>query len=285
MGVGNEQWGPRYIERYQRFAAAIKAKYPQMLLVAAAGPSPDGREFDYAWKRFTELGADLLDEHYYRKPEWFFANTHRYDQYDRSKPKVFAGEFAAQSVAIASPDNRNDWRCALSEAAFMTGLERNGDVVQMASYAPLFAHVDAWQWTPNLIWFDNLRSYGTPSYYVQKLFSTNAGTAVLPIETSGDERDLYAVASRDDASGDVILKVVNGQPAARPVHVNLTGLGKSSMTVDAQVLSSADPKAENSLDAPRRVAPVAAQPETIGNSFDHALPAASLTVLRMHAGR
>src|SRR5262249_4534482 len=125
VGVGNEQWGPTYFERYTRFASAIKAKYPDIKLVSGAGPFPDGREFDYAWKKLRELNADIVDEHYYRKPEWFLANTHRYDKYDRNGPKVFAGEFAAQSVAIASPDNRNNWQCALSEAAFMTGLERN----------------------------------------------------------------------------------------------------------------------------------------------------------------
>ena len=109
-------------------------------------------------------------------PKWFRDNAGRYDNYPRTGPKVFAGEYAAQSVGIASPDNRNNWECALSEAAFMTGLERNADVVTMSSYAPLFGHVDAWQWTPNLIWFDNLRSYGTPNYYVQKMFSVNRGT-------------------------------------------------------------------------------------------------------------
>ena len=284
IGVGNEQWGPQYIQRYERFAKALKAKYPQVQLIAAAGPNPDGREFDYAWKRLTELGADILDEHYYRKPEWFFANTHRYDQYDRSKPKVFAGEFAAQSVAIASPENRNDWRCALSEAAFMTGLERNGDVVVMSSYAPLFAHVDAWQWTPDLIWYDNLRSYGTPSYYVQKLFSTNAGSTLLPAEVTGDVVGLYTVASRDDSSGDVIIKAVNAQGNAKPLHVSLNGLSKSSATLDTQGLASADLKAENSLDAPTKIAPVAAAAQQISGSFDPELPPFSLTVFRIHPG-
>src|SRR5205085_11811635 len=126
--------------------------------------------------------------------------------YPRTGPKVFAGEYAAQSVGIARPDNRNNWECALAEAAFMTGLERNADVVLMSSYAPLFGHVDAWQWTPNLIWFDNLRSFGTPDYYVQQLFSRNRGDVLLPtkliaapLAENGQPR-LYASASRDRKS-------------------------------------------------------------------------------------
>ena len=146
-------------------------------------------------------------------PGWFLAHSDRYDNYPRTGPKVFSGEYAAQSVGIASPDNRNNWECALAEAAFMTGLDRNADVVRMASYAPLFAHVDAWQWTPDLIWFDNLRSYGTPNYYVQKLFSVNKGTNILPVLIDGSARNaqqsLYASASMDKISSEVVLKVVN----------------------------------------------------------------------------
>jgi alpha-N-arabinofuranosidase len=162
IGVGNEQWGPQYIERYAVFSAILKAKYPEIQIVSAAGPGPSGELFDYASKELRDLKADLVDEHYYNSPEWFLKNANRYDAYDRKGPKIFAGEYAAQSVATVSPKNENNWRCALSEAAFMTGLERNADLVHMASYAPLFAHVDAWQWTPDLIWFDNLNAYGTP---------------------------------------------------------------------------------------------------------------------------
>ena len=148
-----------------------------------------------------------MDEHFYRPPAWFLDNTHRYDNYDRNGPKVFAGEYAAQSVETVSADNRNNWECALAEAAMMTGFERNADVVRMASYAPLFAHVDAWQWTPNLIWFDNLRSFGTPNYYVQQLFSRNRGDVVLPVELTGaplaanGQPRFYATASPRRESG------------------------------------------------------------------------------------
>jgi len=185
IGVGNEQWGPQYFERYRRFADALKSKYPDIQIVAAAGPAPSGKDFEYAWTNLRNFKADYVDEHYYAAPQWFLQNTGRYDKYDRSGPKVFAGEYAAQTVAIASPQNRNTWEAALAEAAFITGLERNADVVRMASYAPLLAHVDAWQWTPDLIWFDNLRSYGTPDYYVQKLYATNIGKRIAPVSVNG----------------------------------------------------------------------------------------------------
>ena len=148
---------------------------------------PADERFDFLWPKFRELKADIVDEHCYATPLWFLANSHRYDHYDRNGPKVFFGEYAAQSVAMVSPRNRNDLACALAEAAYMTGLERNADVVRMASYAPLFAHVEAWQWTPNLIWVDNLRVHGTPSYYVQQLFSLNRGDVVLPVTLTGVE--------------------------------------------------------------------------------------------------
>ena len=125
LGVGNEQWGQQYIDRYTLFAKALKAKYPEIQLVSAAGPSPDDSRFKFAWPKLRELHADIVDEHCYDKPDWFFNNTHRYDNYDRNGPKVFMGEYAAQSDAVVSVKNRNNLECALAEAAYMTGLERN----------------------------------------------------------------------------------------------------------------------------------------------------------------
>src|SRR5690606_11326663 len=153
LGIGNEQWGPEYFQRYKVFAQAIGEKYPEIILISTPGPFPDGDMFDYGWEQMKELNVAIADEHFYRSPEWFRENADRYDGYDRKGPKVFAGEYAAQSVAIASPDNKNNWNCALSEAAFMTGLERNAEVVHLTSYAPLMAHSEGWQWTPDLIWF------------------------------------------------------------------------------------------------------------------------------------
>lgn len=184
IGVGNEQWGPEYIERYQVFAQALKEHYPKIKLVSAAGPFPSDPHFHYAWPRLRDLKADIVDEHCYAMPDWFLRAATRFDDYDRNGPKVFMGEYAAQSVDISSPHNRNNLRCALAEAAFLTGIERNSDVVAMSAYAPLLGHVDAWQWRPNLIWFDNLNVLATPNYYVQQLFSHHRGDIVVPIEVA-----------------------------------------------------------------------------------------------------
>jgi alpha-N-arabinofuranosidase len=287
IGVGNEQWGPQYVERYEAFAKALKAKHPEIKLVTSAGPSPDGERFEFLWAKMRELGADIVDEHYYVPPRWFPEHVNRYDDYPRTGPKVFAGEYAAQSVAIASPDNRNNWECAVNEAAFVTGLDRNSDVVVMSSYAPLFGHVDAWQWTPNLIWFDNLRSYGTPNYYVQKLFATNRGTATLPVLVDGSPKngtsEVYSSAMWDAATGEVILKVVNLAASPRATRIDLAGAKQVAKTGRAITLASADLKGENSLDDPRRIAPVESTFDLPGTAFDYTLAPQSLTVLRVKA--
>lgn len=285
IGIGNEQWGPQFIERYARFAKVLKEKHPEIALISDAGSNPDGDRFDFLWANLRGLKADIIDEHYYRAPSWFLANVGRYDNYPRSGPKVFAGEYAAQSVGIASPDNRNNWECALSEAAFTTGLERNADVVVMASYAPLFAHVDSWQWTPDMIWFDNLHSFGTPNYYVQKLFSVNRGTTILPVlldgSTNNGQGNLFASASLDNRAGEVVLKVVNAGSSPREVRIDLAGARNVKRVGKAFILASSDLKAENSLEEPARVSPVEQQLTVPSAEFSFTLAPQSLTVLRV----
>jgi alpha-N-arabinofuranosidase len=285
LGVGNEQWGPQYIERYEPFAKALKAKHPNITLISSAGPSPQGERFDFLWGKLKALNADVIDEHYYMPPKWFLDNAGRYDNYPRTGPKVFAGEFAAHVPAKGRPDRPNNLEAAIAEAAFMTGLERNADVVPMASYAPLFGHVEAWQWSPNLIWFDNLRSFGTPSYYVQKLFSANRGTNVLPVLLNGSPKNaqngLYASASVDKRTGEVILKVVNASASAREVSINLAGAGKVGKAGKAFVLANTDPTVENSLNEAKKIAPVERQLPVSAGQFTYALAANSLAVLRL----
>jgi len=283
IGIGNEQWGPQYLERYEPFAKALKAKYPKMEIVSSAGPSPDGELFDKASKRLRELNAEYIDEHYYAKPEWFRQNVGRYDNYPRTGSKIFAGEYAAQSVAIGSTENKNSWDCALSEAAFMTGLERNADVVSMASYAPLFAHVDAWQWVPDMIWFDNLKSYGTPNYYVQKMYSTNRGTTMLPVQLPGNAKNgtdnLFATAVADGS--DIVVKLVNYSPTARPVKVNLAGAKGLGKTGQATTMSSADLQTVNSLAEPAKLVPQESTFAVSGAVLSYTLAPNSFTVLRI----
>jgi alpha-N-arabinofuranosidase len=262
IGIGNEQWGPEYIERYKVFDAAIKAAYPEIVIISGSGPFPDGEHFEYGMKELTALGAEIVDEHYYRPPAWFRDNATRYDSYDRNGPKIFAGEYAAQSVAIASPDNRNDWNCALSEAAYMTGLERNADLVVMTSYAPLMAHAEGWQWTPDLIWFDNLQAYGTANYYVQKLYANHAGTELLRITHDGapltGQDSLYASAVKDTDRGELYVKVVNTSDRSRPLSIQIAG-ARPAATATALTLAGYAPDAVNSFAEPQKIAPVASE--------------------------
>jgi alpha-L-arabinofuranosidase len=282
IGIGNEQWGPQYIERYAAFAKVMKEKYPDIKLIAAAGPFPEGREFDYAWRKFPSMPVDFVDEHYYGSPDWFLQHADRYDNYDRKGPKIFAGEYAAQSVGIASPLNKNNWQCALAEAAFMTGLERNSDLVAMSSYAPLFAHVEGWQWTPDLIWFDNLRSFGTPNYYVQKLFSTEVGTSILPLKLDGVTKGLFGSATRDDPTGDLIIKLVNTNPTPASTSVQLSRTPTGPLKADGWLLASDDLTAVNTLDDPTKISPQPLDPVTLNSTFQRELPPQSLTVLKIH---
>jgi len=285
IGVGNEQWGPQYIERYKIFSDAIRSKYPDMKLVSGTGPFSEGELFDYAAKELKTLKADLVDEHYYQKPDWFFKNASRYDNYDRNSYKIFAGEFAAQSVATVSPDNKNTWQCALSEAAFMTGLERNADVVYMASYAPLLAHTQAWQWTPDLIWFDNLNAYGTPNYYVQKLFSTNKGTHLASITLDGKpvsgQQNIYASATRDNSTSEVIVKVVNAGETPAQTEIQLDAKQKYSPTVKGTMLANSDLNSVNSLEKPKNVSPIDYTLSMKGNKLGLILPPQSFVVLKI----
>lgn len=284
MGIGNEQWGPQYIERYKLFEKAIHAKYPQIKLVSSLGPNPDGEVFDYLNKTFRKLNANILDEHYYRAPEWFLQNAKRYDNYDRKGPKIFAGEYAAQSVGIASPDNKNNWQCAMSEAAFMTGLERNADVVNMASYAPLFAHVEGWQWTPDLIWFDNLQSYGTPNYYVQQLYSLNKGTEVVPLTLNNEavtgQDGCFASATLDNNTHKLIIKIVNTSKLEQKADFLVKGIitsSKGSLTV----LQSDDLNSVNSMNEPLAVSPKNSEIEIKNDQVKLSLKPYSFNIIRV----
>jgi len=264
IGIGNEQWGPEYIKRYKEFDKAIKAQYPEIIVVSGSGPFPDGDFFEYGWKELKELNAAIVDEHYYRSPEWFRANADRYDSYDRNGPKVFAGEYAAQSVAIASPENENNWDCALSEAAFMTGIERNADLVTMTSYAPLMAHTEGWQWKTDLIWFNNLTSYGTPSYYVQKMYGQNAGTQLLNTVLNGEkaigQENLYASAVFDEKTNEIIVKVVNTSTNTNKIKIDLKGRSVEPQIV-TETLAYPELDAVNSIAFPSKISTkIAEQP-------------------------
>jgi alpha-L-arabinofuranosidase len=287
LGVGNEQWGPQYIERYKVFAKTIKEKDPNIKLISGTGSDPTifpngPAEVKYLWAELRKLKADIVDEHYYRDPNWFVNNTGFYDNYDRKGPKVFVGEYAAQSVGVASPDNRNNWQCALSEAAFMTGLERNADVVVMTSYAPLFGQLDGWQWTPNLIWFDNVDVYGTANYYVQQMFSLNRGDRLLTVQVGGQAKNVFFVSSSlDEKNGDVIIKAVNATANTLDAVIDLQGAGRVGPAAKVTVLAADKMTDENSLGNPKKVYPAESSLTLSGSTFSYKFKPYSLTVLRI----
>ncbi|HSC55521.1 MAG TPA: alpha-L-arabinofuranosidase C-terminal domain-containing protein [Phnomibacter sp.] len=284
LGVGNENWGPQYVERLKLFKQAIKAKYPNMQLVTSSGTDPNGERFDYLNKELRVMNADIIDEHYYRKPEWFLENARRYDSYDRNGSKVFAGEYAAQTDKTVSVENANNWKGAISEAAFMTGLERNAGVVNMASYAPLFAHIDGWQWKPDMIWVNNLQVFGTPNYYVQKLYSLNKGTNVVPVTLNNDviagQDSLYASAVVDSKTNEVVVKLVNASGKSQSKTLQFEGLKKLPAEALLTVLK-ANLGEVNNFSTPQAVAPAESKMQLKGKSVTLEAAPYSMTVFRM----
>ena len=256
IGIGNEQWGAEYPERLELFVKAIRKAYPQVKIIGSSGPQAEGKDFDYLWPEMKRLKVDLVDEHYYRSPEWFLKQAARYDSYDRNAPKVFAGEYACHPKS-----RKNSLESALCEAAFMTGLERNADVVQMCTYAPLLAHADAWQWRPDLIWFDNLRCARTPSYYVQQLYAAHKGTNVLPLTRGGQpltgQDGIYASATIDVNKKEIVVKLSNASAESKSITVKLEGVSKKMFLqpqVEATTLTGGLEQ-ENTLDNPDSIAP------------------------------
>ena len=263
LGIGNEQWETkesRFFERYCAFEQTIHAKYPDIRLIGSAGPDIVSDYHRAAWQ-FYRQKCDMsgafcyaVDEHYYVKPEWFYDHTDFYDEYPRDV-KVFSGEYAAHPVYDGDMEAANTLGGALAEAAFLTGVERNADVVVMASYAPLFARVGYAQWTPDMIWFDEQRAYGTPSYYVQKLFGENMGTVTIPME--GQEKELmkesiYINLSLDERTNELIVKAVNHNGEIKGLTLCMTGNVTGNGQAKWQILSGKETD-YNSVADPDRV--------------------------------
>ena len=276
LGVGNEQWdydeahggyGPVFTERLKKFNAALRAKYPNLKLIGTTGPNSEGWDFDLLQPRMKELKVDLYDEHYYRNEEWFLSHGLRYDVYDRKGPKVFAGEYACHGKG----KKWNHYETSLYEAAHMTGIERNADIVHMATYAPLFAHVDGWQWRPDMIWYDNLRMFKSVSYYVQQMFTMNKGTNVLqlttpkqvgkktvavPVANQEGQNGLFASAVYDKTTDEIIVKVVNTSKQPQSVSINLQGMKGERTANVLELWTNGRMEDENTLDKPEKIHPV-----------------------------
>ena len=304
LAVGNEQWdydeahggyGPVFTSRLKKFSDALRAKYPNLKLIGTTGPNSEGWDFDLLQPRMKELKVDLYDEHYYRDEQWFLTHGLRYDTYDRKGPKVFAGEYACHGKG----KKWNHYEAAILEAGHMTGFERNADIVHMSSPAPLFAHVDGWQWRPDQIWYDQTQMFKTVSYYVQQMYATNRGTHVLslttgpngsaakkavPVANQEGQNGLFASAAFDKNANEVIIKVVNTSKTEQPITLNLKDLTGAS-SAQTLTLSHQGMDDENSIQRPELIVPkkgtVAVEAGKKQSVINDHLPAMSFRIYRI----
>jgi alpha-N-arabinofuranosidase len=273
IGIGNEdKITPEFEERFKLIYDAVKAKHPEITIIGTVGPGPAGDDFSKGWKYADNLNLPIVDEHYYENPKWLKANLNRYDTYDRNRSKVYLGEYASWGNKLSN---------AIWEAAYMVGLERNGDVVSMASYAPLLAKKGHTQWRTDMIFFDNTNLVLTPNYYVQKMFSVNPGDTYFSniVSMNASDSTLTASCVQDSKTGDVILKLVNAGNEAKVMKVNLGGFKKIVSSAEQEVLKGAA-DAENTFDNLRQVVP-AKSPFKAGKAFEYNTQPMSLTVIRI----
>jgi alpha-L-arabinofuranosidase len=273
VGIGNEdKITPEFEERFKMIYDAVKARHPEITVIGTAGPFHSGEDFDNGWKIANDLKVPVVDEHYYTDPDWFIGNQHRYDKYDRKAGEVYLGEYASWG---------NKLRNAIAEAVYMTSLERNGDVVRMASYAPLLAKKNFTQWKTDMIFFDNTTICLTQNYYVQKMYMTNNGETWFDKVISKNDNDTTLAAScvQDSKTGDVILKMVNYGEASKPLKINLTKFGKIASEAEQTILAG-NPDDENTFENLQKIAPVISVID-IAKSFEYSAPSMSLTVIRI----
>jgi alpha-N-arabinofuranosidase len=285
--VGNEDFFDRsgsYDQRFAQFNAAIKARYPHLQVISTVGfEQPEDR-------RVHSVKPDVLDEHYYRTVDTFLKMARgQYEKYDRSGPKIFVGEWGAYETPFEpwNPRSRGEaptpnMRAALGDAAWMTQMEKNADIVVMHCYAPLLVNVSlgARQWRPNLIGYDALRVYGSPSYHAIKLFGTHIGDEIL--KTTVADTEVLTSVTRDSKSGAIYVKLVNASDAAAPIQLDVKGVASLAATATALTLGG-DPQATNSIDAPEAVVPVPSNVTGVKSGFTYTVPAHTVVVLTLNA--
>ncbi len=277
LAIGNEdQISPLFKERFIMIYEAVKAAYPDIILIGTTGPRPEGEDYDKGWELAHELHMDMVDEHGYRPPEWYWDNLHRFDAYDRNASTVYLGEYAAHDLGRA-----NTLRSALAEAAYMTSLERNGDIVRLSSYAPLLGKHKRMQWTPNMIYFTNTSIRLSANYYAQQLFSANGGDVYLPLTLNVDSAEEVVAAScvRESATGDVILKLVSRAEQPLKVTIDLSSVGGVQGEAVCTVLTG-DAMDENSHWRPQTILPESTT-VPVASEFTYEIPAYSLSVIRL----
>ncbi|UYQ95826.1 alpha-L-arabinofuranosidase [Chitinophaga horti] len=273
VGIGNEDLiSDVFAERYKMILAAMKKHHPEIVVIGTVGPFSEGTDYVEGWKLADSLAVPMVDEHYYQPPGWFIHNQDYYDRYDRSKSKVYLGEYAAHL-----PGRPNNIETALAEALYLTTLERNGDVVHMSSYAPLLAKEGHTQWNPDLIYFNNSTVKPTVGYHVQSLYGRNAGNEYLPgVMTLDNQQDAvkkrvaYSVV-RDQKTKDVIVKLVNLLPVPVSTNVNLNSISPAGSAVKTVLQGRPDDKT---------AAPVTSN-INVQNEFSNELPPYSFTVIRI----
>lgn len=269
IGIGNEDHiTPEFEERYAMIVKAIRKQYPKIKIVGTSGPSHKGWDFEHGWAASRREKLDIVDEHYYCSPSFFLSNFKRYDTYDRRGPKVYLGEYASWGNKLYN---------AIAEAAYMTQLERNGDIVEFASYAPLLARHGHTQWNPDMIYFDSRRVYPTANYYVQRLFGQNAGVRYISgIATTPDSCAMSTVQTRE---GDIVVKLVNYSASAQNITLRLAGLVRAGQTANVTTLTG-DKDAKNTKANPELITPQASRLTARSTNVPVAMPAYSLTVIR-----
>ncbi|MBN1780355.1 alpha-N-arabinofuranosidase [bacterium] len=278
LGVGNEDAiTPVFRERFSMIYEILKKKHPEIVVIGTVGPFAGGEDYDNGWAFARELKLEIVDEHYYMPPQWFWDNLMRYDSYPRGAPTVYVGEYAAHDQG-----RRNTLRSALAEAAGLTGFERNGDVVLFASYAPLLSRRGHTQWHPDMIYFDSTNVTLSANYYVQQLFGQNGGDRALEFELDAPEAARLAASTvLDSKTGDIIVKIVNGDDTARDIHIRLEGLDSDSeMKAIRTVLTGPDADAVNE-DGKDPVVRPEASGVSAGPDFACNVPANSLIIYRI----
>ncbi len=301
--IGNEDWFDRsgsYNGRFNQYREAIEKKYPQLICISTIADAqyPD-------LKVTTGKRPTVLDEHYYRTSWEMWANASQYDKYDRNGPKIFVGEWATREGAPTTNMN-----AALGDAAWMTGMERNSDIIVMSCYAPLFVNVNtatptapkAWQWDSDLIGYNALSSYGSPSYYVQKIFSQYLGNKIVPttaenmstqprpltrrdsiqgITTPQNVPTVFYSASMDENSGTIYLKLVNTTAKKQAVQINLNGINKLSPSAKLVVIKSDKPEDTNTITDPEKIIPVSSKIKGIAPVFTRTLDPYSVSIIQL----
>ena len=275
IGIGNEDLITEvFEERFTMIYKAVREKYPEVTVIGTVGPFYEGTDYDEGWKLATRLGVPMVDEHYYVAPGWFIHNQDYYDRYDRNKSKVYLGEYAAHL-----PGRPSNLETALSEALYLTAVERNADVVSMTSYAPLLAKEGHTQWRPDLIYFNNEEVKPTVGYYTQQMYGQNAGNeyfdSTIKLDSRRDDvkKRVGVSVVKDSVSGDFIVKLVNMLPVEVSAKIELEGVTFVNSTAQKTVLTG-NPKDE-------KVIPIKEDMEVQGQGFAYTLPSYSFTVIRV----